>query len=148
MAGISNTTLTTGRNLLPPQTPFVELATGVLTNDAQEFFLGLINQFANAIPTTSVALGLAAQGTTQATALPLTAGWNEIDAATVANNGVLLAALNPGQSQTVFNQSGMAINVYPPPGMAINGNAANLPFSLGNGLRLTFDFISNAQIRS
>lgn len=141
-------TLTTGRNLLPPETPFVEPATGVLSNDAYEYFISLINQSSNAIPTTSVATGLSAQGTTQATALPLASGWNEIDVATAANNGVLLASLQTGQAQTVFNQSGITINVYPPPGMQINGLALNAPFALTNGSRATFDFVSNTQIRS
>lgn len=148
MATVSSTTLTTGKNLPSPQSPFTEPKTGVLTNDGYEYFISLINQLATAVPTVTVASGLAAQGLSQATALQLASGWNEIDTATATDDGVILSPLQPGQSQTVFNQSGIAINVYPPPGFAIDALGINTPFSLGNGARQAFDFISDTQIRS
>lgn len=143
----TNITLSTGQNLPVPQSPFVDPKTGVLSNDGYMYLLGLINQLSAALPTYSVALGLGAKGATQATALALQAQWNEIDNQT-NGNGVILAALQPGQSQTVFNQSGGAINVYPPPSFKIDAGAVNIPFSLGSGLRQAFDFMSSTQIRS
>lgn len=145
---ISGNTLTTGKDLPLPQTPFVDPKTGVLSNDGYQYFLSLINKLATSIPTTTIATGLSAQGTTQATALLLSAGWNEVDTASVADNGVLLDSLQPGRAQTVFNESGIAINVYPAPGLQINALAMNAPFALGNNTRVTFDFTSATQIRS
>lgn len=145
---MASVTLTTGNNLPPPQTPLVDPKTGILTNDGYQYFLGLINQLAGAATVSSVASGIKAQGTTQATAQPLSAGWNEVDVASAGNNGVLLDAQQPGTSQTVFNNSGTSINVYPPPGAGIDGLGNNAPYVLTNGLRQTFDFISTVQIRS
>ena len=141
-----NVTLSTGRNLPPPQDPFVDPKTGVLSNSGNLYILGLINQLTTAIPTLSVALGLKAQGATQATALQLTAQWNEVTTQSAGNTGVLLTLLQAGQSQTVFNQSGNNINVWPPPGVQIDALGVNVPFVLANGARQTFDFL--AQFRS
>lgn len=139
--------LTTGNNLPPPQSPFVNQATGFLSNDGYLYLLGIINQLQNAVPTSSIATGLEAQGTTQSTALQLTSQWNEITSAIGGGtNGVLLDAFQPGQAQSVFNNSGVTINVYPPPGAKINSLGVNVAYSLTNGSRQTFQFLQVTQI--
>jgi hypothetical protein len=143
-----NTTLTTGNTLPPPQSPFVDPSTGVLSNDGYLYILGLINQLIAAIPTAGLAVGLTATGLTQATALLLSKQWNVISAASNANAGVLLSAFQPGQNQVVFNQSGVTIDVYPPPDFAIDAEAANQPYSLANGKMQIFNFESSTQIKS
>lgn len=143
------TTLTTGKNLPPPQSPFVDPSTGVLSNDGYQYFINLLNQIGAAIPTASLGLAIAAQGVTQATATPLTAQWNVVTSANngTGNVGVLLDALQPGQSQTVFNETGgVIINIYPPPGTAIDALAVNVPYQLGNGKMQIFNFESATQI--
>jgi hypothetical protein len=142
--------LITGNNLPPPQSPWVDPKTGVLSVDGYQWLLGALNQLASTVPTQSIAKGIAAKGSTQSTAQPLTASWNEVDTATFADDGVLLSQLQPGQSQTVFNASGsgLPINVYPPPGANIDTLAVNAPYVLNSGLRQTFDFLSPSQIRS
>lgn len=138
--------LVTGQNLPPPQTPFV-LPSGVLSNDGYQFLLDLISNALQMQVTASVATGLVATGTNQATALLLTNNWNEVD--TVATgSGVLLASLNMGQQQLVSNNSGSALAVYPPPGMQIDSLAVNQAYSLAAGTRVSFDYFSTVQIRS
>lgn len=146
--GTNTNSLQTGQNLTPPQSQFVDPATGELAQDGYQYFLGLINQLSNAWPIASIATGLKAAGSTQATALALTEQWNEVDVASGGQNSVLLAPLQPGQSQTVFNNSGMTIDVFPPVGLQIDALGENAEFSLANGSRLTFDFTSTTQIRS
>src|SRR5258708_3759511 len=139
---------TTGRNLPPPQSPFVDPKNGTLSNDGYQFLLNLLNTAANSQATASVDTALTAMGTNQATALQLSAQWNEVDTVPVGT-GVLLQSLQPGQSQTVFNQDAInALNVYPPPGFRIDNAAVNIPYALAAGLRHTFDFVSATQIRS
>lgn len=138
---------TTGRNLPPPQSPFVDPKTGILSYDGYQYLLSLLSAAASDQATASVDTGLVATGTNQATALQLTAQWNEVD--TIApNTGVLLSAYNAGQSQTVFNQGANALLVYPAPGSQIDALGENVAFSLGSGLRATFDFTTADQIRS
>lgn len=138
---------TTGRNLPPPQSPFVDPQTGILSYDGYQYLLSLLNAAASDQATASVDTGLVATGTNQATALQLTAQWNEVD--TVAlNTGVLLSAYQAGQSQVIFNQGLNPVNVYPPPGAMINALGANIAFVLASGSRATFDFTSADQIRT
>lgn len=139
-------TLSTGKNLLPPQTPFVDPKSGVLSNDAYQYLTGLINQLANAIPTLSTTAAIQATGITQATATPLTEQWNEVTGG--SGNGVLLAALQAGQQQTVFNRSGVDLWVYPPPGAQIEEAGANVKYVLANGATQNFDFITTTDIRT
>lgn len=139
--------LTEGSNLPPPQSPFVNQATGFLSNDGYQYLLGIINQLQNAVPTSSIANGLEATGTTQATALQLTSQWNEVTSVIGGGeNGVLLDAFQPGQSQTVFNNAGTAILVYPPPGAQINNLGVNIAYELDSGDRQTFQFLQVTQI--
>lgn len=136
----------TGRNLPPPQSSFVDKALN-LSSDGYQYLLSLLAIASTAVTTASVSTGLVAGGTNQATALLLSSQWNEVDTI-VGFGGVLLGAMQPGQSQTVFNQGAGALSVYPPPGMAIDALAVNAPYVLASGLRHTFDFLSSVQIRS
>lgn len=138
---------TTGRNLPPPQSPFVDPTTGVLSYDGYQYLLSLLNQASSQVPTSTVDNGLTATGKNQATALQLSSQWNEVDTV-AAGTGVLLASYVPGQAQTVFNASANPLNVYPPPGSQINALGANAPFVLAAGTRATFDFTSGTQIRT
>ena len=138
---------TTGRNLPPPQSAFVDKLLN-LSNDGYQYLLSLLALAGAATPTASVATGLTATGlNSQATALQLTSDWNEVDTV-VAGSGVLLQFRQVGQSQTVFNQGLSPLSVYPPPGMRIDGGDVNAAFALAAGLRHTFDFLSSTQIRS
>ena len=139
--------LVTGQNLPPPQSPFVDPKTGVLSNDGYQFLLDIISNALQMQVTASVASGLAATGTNQATALLLSSDWNEIDDSTTGT-GVLLASLQPGQQQLVFNNSAGPIDVFPPPGMQIDTMSLNSPYVLSPGIRVSFDFFSDTQIRS
>jgi hypothetical protein len=136
-----------GRNLPPPQSPFVDKATGILSYDGYQFLLDLLNNSTSSLAQKSVKLGLVATGANQATALQLAAQWNEVDT-TPAGSGVLLASYQSGQSQVVFNGGANALNVYPPPGAQINALGANQPYSLASGAKLSFDFFSATQIRT
>lgn len=141
---------TTGFNLPVPQSPFVDAKTGTLTYDGYQYLLSLLQEAANSQATATVATGLTAKGTTQATALLLTNEWNEVTSVTIVGpevGGVLLQALQPGQSQTVFNPSSATFNVYPPPGAQIDALGVNAPYSVTT-TRVTFDFITTTQISS
>jgi|SRR6266700_21244 len=145
---INSVSLSTGNDLPPPQSAFVEPKSGVLSVDGYQYILGLINQLRAALPTASVAVGLVATGLTQATALPLQAQWNEVATATVTNRGVLLTALQPGQSQQVVNDGAVSVNVYPPPGSQIDAGLTNQAFALVPGGKATFQFFSATIIKS
>lgn len=138
---------TTGQNLPPPQSPFVDPVTGFLADDGYQYLLSLLASAASTQATATTATGLKATGTNQATALQLSSQWNEVDTV-AAGTGVLLSALQVGQSQTAFNGSANALLVYPPPGSQINALGANVAFSLAAGSRATFDFTSATQIRT
>lgn len=140
----SNSALVTGNNLLPPQVQLVDPKTGFLTGDGYNYFLGLINQLATAVPTASVSPALKATGVTQATALALTSQWNVVTVASAVANGVLLGSFNVGQSQVVFNVSGATIDVYPPPGFQIDALGANKPYALASPKMQIFNFESAA----
>lgn len=136
-----------GRNLPPPQSPFVDKETLNLSYDGYQFLLDLLTSFTSALTQQTVSTGLTSTGINQATALQLSSQWNEVD--TVASGtGVLLSAYQVGQSQVVFNQGVNALLVYPPPGSQINSLGNNAAFSMAAGTRATFDFLSAAQIRT
>lgn len=138
----------TGRNLPPPQSPFVDSPSLNLSYDGYQFLLAQFAAAAANQSTATVDQNLAATGTNQATALQLSSQWNEVDTATVTANGVLLSSYQQGQSQTVVNLSGISINVYPPPGSQIDALLPNQAYALASGLRVAFDFFSPTQIRS
>lgn len=132
-------------NLPPPQSPFVDAGTRNLSYDGYQFLLALLSLAETTVPTASVDNDVAAAGTNQATATQLTSQWNEVTTAP-SGSGVLLSAYQAGQTQVVINSSGNAVLCYPPPGATINSLAVNAPYSLANGSRASFDFISDSQI--
>lgn len=76
-----------------------------------------------------VADNLTATGTTQATALKLSAAENVVTTA-AASTGVQLPAMGPGDSVLVANLGANALLVYPQTGGAIQTGAANAGFSV------------------
>lgn len=138
---------TSGQNLPPPQSPFVDTPSRNLSYDGYQYLLSLLAIASSSQATATVSTGLTATGTNQATALQLNSQWNEVDSA-VIGTGVLLSALQAGQSQVVINNAGVSIAVYPPPGGSIDGSPANAAVSLAPGSRLTFDFLTATQIIS
>lgn len=145
-----------GRNLPPPQSPFVKApdpknpsATDyALSSDGYQFLLNLLNAATASLSATTVASGLAATGANQATALQLDSDWNEFDAVS-AGTGALLSSLQPGQTQTVFNDDpANALLIYPTPGGKINQLAVNQGFSLAHNARATFYFITPTEIKT
>ena len=101
---------------------------------------GVIDQVENAI---------AAAGASQATAYQLSRDYSEV---LQGAGGVVLANLQPGQRQWVFNGTGGNINVYP----FLNANAPwqidalgiNQPYILANGKTQRFTAFSTTQARS
>lgn len=70
------------------------------------------------------ATGLVAVGSTQATALQLSAVYNAITTS-AASTGVILPTTEPGASVVVYNASGQTISIYPPVSSQINAVAVN-----------------------
>jgi hypothetical protein len=134
-----------GRNLPPPQSPFVDKQSLNLSYDGYQFLLDLLNSATAALLQKSVGSAVTATGATQATAAQLTNDWNVI---TAGSGGVLLSVLQSGQSQIVFNQSGGGIKVYPPPGYTIDALGANVSYSLANTKMQIYYFVPNNQIYS
>ena len=138
---------TTKRNLPPPQESFVDNGTLNLSYTGYQYLLSLLSFASKAPATATVVTNLVATGANQATALQLSTQWSQVN--TVASGtGVLLQLLQPGQNQTVYNGGANALSVYPSPGFNIDAIAANAPYSLGAGLKRTFDTWSGSQIRS
>lgn len=77
----------------------------------------------------TVANGLTATGASQATALALGADINYVTTA-AASTGVILPAMNPGDSLNVYNKGANALLVYPPTGAVINALGANAGYSV------------------
>lgn len=75
------------------------------------------------------ASGLTATGSTQGTALPLTAD-NNAFAIVAASTGAILINGAPGDECFVYNGGANALTVYPPVGGTINNLAANTGFSV------------------
>ena len=137
-----------GRNLPPPQSPFVDKGTFNLSYDGYQFLLNLLNTATSALSQQTVNTGLTSSGATQATALQLNAQWNEIDSVP-AGTGALLAAYQPGQQQIVFNDDpSNALLVYPSPGAQINALGANNPITLAANSFKTFYFIRPLEIKA
>lgn len=144
-----------GRNLPPPQSPFVNAPDKdnpgknySLSYDGYQFLLNLLNTATSALSQQTVGTGLTATGATQATALQLGSQWNEIDSAP-AGSGVLLAAYQPGQQQIVFNDDpSHALLVYPSPGAQINALGTNNPISLAANSFKTFYFVRPLEIKA
>jgi hypothetical protein len=144
----SSTVSFAGRNLPPPQSPFVDRQSLNLSYDGYQFLLDLLNIATSALAQQTVSSGLTATGANQATALPLSSQWNEVDV-TPAGSGVLLSAYQPGQQQIVFNDDASnALLVYPPPGSIINALAVNAAYSLSASSHAIFYFIKPGEIKA
>ncbi len=90
-----------------------------------------------------VADGLTATGSTQGTALQLSAV-TSIVTTTAASTGVRLPAMNPGDTVEVANLGANALLVYPLTGGTIQGGAANAGFSVAAGKTAFFTARSTA----
>ena len=84
-----------------------------------------------------VAPGLTATGSTQATALALSANFNQFTVVAASTGAVLPAVaaapmlgVSNGDSIEVFNQGANALSVYPPAGSSINGLTVNTAISV------------------
>lgn len=90
------------------------------------------------IPLT-VGASLVAAGSTQADAFELSEDFNEVISVPVGNDGVRLAALQPGQSQKVVNADAVsALKVYPAPGGSIDAAGIDVPYSMPSGTTQIF----------
>lgn len=137
-----------GRNLPPPQSPFVDKSSLNLSYDGYQFLLDLLNSATSALSQQTVGTSLTATGANQATALQLNSQWNEVDT-TPSGSGVLLSSFQPGQTQIVFNDdSTNALLVYPPPDSAINNAAVNIAFSIATNSKAVFYFIKPGEIKA
>ncbi len=89
-----------------------------------------------------VADSLTATGSTQGTALALTANTN-IVTTTAASTGVLLPVMQTGDMVEVVNLGANSLSVYPRTGGAIQTGAANAAFAVGAGKSAFFTARSN-----
>jgi hypothetical protein len=92
----------------------------------------------------SVATGLTAAGTNQATALPLTKALNVV-ATAAASTGVLLpddTVVGVGGAVTVYNDGANAIKVYATGSDTIDGTAGATGVTLTNAKRCRFVVVS------
>jgi hypothetical protein len=123
-----------------PQNPFQlpQPTTPILGNSGQaslifyNFLKSLFQRTGgqSGIPFT-VGSALIASGASLANGLQLTNDYNEV---LTGSGGVVLSALQPGQSQIVFNGLGGSLNVYPATASGqINALGNGTAFSLGNG---------------
>jgi hypothetical protein len=76
----------------------------------------------------TTAPAVTASGTTQGTAPPITADINYVTAGG-AGTGLILPAMNPGDSVNVYNKTGAALLIYPPVGAVINSLALNTAYN-------------------
>jgi len=91
----------------------------------------------------TVASGLTAAGSTQATALALGADTN--DFTTVGSGtGAILPPMSAGDEVFVFNGGANALLVYPPVGGTINALAANAGYSVATATPSCFVICINA----
>jgi hypothetical protein len=94
---------------------------------------GLSAAAASKIGYDTPATNVAAAGTTQSTATPLISNFSIVASGA---GGVLLTELRA--PTIVVNNSGAAVNVFPPVGCSINALAVNTAFSLTNGKQAQF----------
>ncbi len=101
---------------------------------------------ARAINGNNVNSAVTAAGTTQGTATAITADVNVVTTATNLQ-GVILYAGVPGDSQWIFNNSGVgvAVTVYPPTGAKVNQLATNAGFVLAPYTGVCCKCISSTQ---
>lgn len=104
---------------------------GTATNPFYQFITSLFNRGggANGIINQS-APGLAAAGVDQISATALQHDYNEV---LIGSGGVLMKALQPGQTHTIFNGTASAINIYPAVNGQIDSLGNNVAYSLPAG---------------
>lgn len=86
----------------------------------------------------SVTTGITAAGSTQGTATALASFLNVVSTATALQGVRLSSSWTTGFDQTVFNQSGTAIKVYPPTGFQINELGTNAAMILADNTAVKF----------
>lgn len=77
----------------------------------------------------TVANALTAAGTTQVTAVALTADQNRFTTVG-ASSGAILPSMNPGDEMSVINAGANALALYPPVGAVLNALGANTAYSI------------------
>jgi hypothetical protein len=99
----------------------------------------LSTDLSNKQPVTTVATGLTAAGTNQATGLVLS-GANSLQEITTAasGTGAVLPTASTTASVSIINRGANAIVVYPASGASINGQSANTGFTLPVNGAITF----------
>lgn len=94
----------------------------------------------------SVGTGVAAAGTTQATATTLTSDFNEVPTVSIGANSVLLPDPGVGAEIVIRNAQGSsALLVYPPSGQSIDIGSANNPLSMGANSTKVFRKMSSTK---
>jgi hypothetical protein len=97
-----------------PTAPFVETRGGLLTQDAVFLMLALFNRTGDGDGAPSVKVGVAAAGTTQATATVLSGDWNYVEIVPSGSGVILPLFSTSGLDCIVFNADAADLNVYPP----------------------------------
>jgi hypothetical protein len=92
--------------------------------------------------TYSVATGVAAAGSSQSTATPLTKQDNQVTSGT---GGVMLTLNTPGVPTFVHAYAGATILVYPTVGGQINGIGVNAPYTVVDGSSMAFNCLTSTQ---
>ena len=94
----------------------------------------------------SLKSGISAAGTAITDATDLTASKNVVSTAT-EGQGVQLTSMNAGESQVVFNATGVSIKVYPSAStVAINQLAVGVGATLGPYTTCEFHQVSSTQV--
>jgi hypothetical protein len=85
---------------------------------------------------------ISAAGTTLGSATPLPNAKNNVTVG-IANAGVALALLAPGEEQTVYNNTGATIKIYPfDANGTINGGGAGAAVTLATGKMARFECVT------
>lgn len=135
-----NGTSGTGVGVAAPGQLLVDTTNGAIYMNVNTLASPTWSLKAGGIDQTTVATGLTASTTqTLAGALALTAKINVVATSATSGNAVKLAALLPGQSQTIYNKGANPIKVFPAAaGYAIDGGSAGAAVTLANALRAVF----------
>lgn len=126
--------------------PIDQEGNAIISQPWWRFLYGLYTRSAASIAYLT-STGLTATGATQATALALTAEWNEITS-TPVNTGARITAFGIGLNSLVFNFGGLNLNIYPPVGSQIDALGVNAPYVLSNGVQRNFYQLTATQFRS
>lgn len=93
----------------------------------------------------SVASGLTATGTNQATGLALSADINEVTTVAASTGVVLPSGCNVGDSIFVYSIGAQTLTVYPPVGETINAIAAGSGFSQATATTAMYKKVNNTR---